>query len=91
MRGARLVSCKSAKDRTSMSVTAEQVELLHRWHELPEERADAVLDSMRRVGVRMHNTFQNVGKKGYAFNTLQRMFFPKSLRATADTTVRVQS
>ena len=51
----------------------------------------ATLTRRRRVGVRMHNTFQNVGKAGYAFNSMQRMLLPKSLRATADTTVRVQS
>ncbi|KAL1522600.1 hypothetical protein AB1Y20_017583 [Prymnesium parvum] len=91
MQAARIVSCKSAKDRTSMSVTSEQVDILRRWHQLPEEAAETVLDSMRRNGVRMHNTFQNVGKAGYAFNRLQRMLLPKSLRATADTTAKVQS
>ena len=84
--GGRIVSCKSAKDRTSMSVTAEQVALLRRRHELPESEAQPLLDAMRRDGVRMQNTFKNVGKAGYAFNALQRLL-PASLRAPKDTTV----
>ena len=82
-----IVSCKSAKDRTSMSVTAEQVALLRRRHELPETEAQPLLDAMRRDGVRMQNTFKNVGKAGYAFNALQRLLLPASLRAPKDTTV----
>ena len=85
--GGRIVSCKSAKDRTSMSVTAEQVALLRRRHELPETEAQPLLDAMRRDGVRMQNTFKNVGKAGYAFNALQRLLLPASLRAPKDTTV----
>ena len=85
--GGRIVSCKSAKDRTSMSVTAEQVALLRRRHELPKSEAQPLLDAMRRDGVRMQNTFKNVGKAGYAFNALQRLLLPASLRAPKDTTV----
>jgi len=70
-----------------MSVTAEQVALLRRRHELPETEAQPLLDAMRRDGVRMENTFKNVGKAGYAFNALQRMLLPASLRAPKDTTV----
>ena len=37
---------------------------------------------MRRDGVRMQNTFKNVGKAyTYAFNALQRLLLPASLRA----------
>ena len=46
-----------------------------------------LLDAMRRDGVRMQNTFKNVGKAGYAFNALQRLLLPASLRAPKDTTV----
>ena len=49
--------------------------------------AQPLLDAMRRDGVRMQNTFKNVGKAGYAFNALQRLLLPASLRAPKDTTV----
>ena len=61
--------------------------LLRRRHELPETEAQPLLDAMRRDGVRMQNTFKNVGKAGYAFNALQRLLLPASLRAPKDTTV----
>ena len=55
----------------------------------PASRSEAqpLLDAMRRDGVRMQNTFKNVGKAGYAFNALQRLLLPASLRAPKDTTV----
>ena len=53
--------------------------VVHAWSPL--------LDAMRRDGVRMQNTFKNVGKAGYAFNALQRLLLPASLRAPKDTTV----
>ena len=74
-----------------MSLTGEQVDILQRWHQLPEDVAEDILEEMRSTGVRMHNTFQNVGKAGYAFNALQRMLLPKNLRASSKTTVNVQS
>ena len=91
LRGVRIVSCKSAKDRTSMSVTAEQVAVLERWHHLDPGSAPALLDNFRRSGVRMYNTLQNVGKSGYAFNAFQRLLLPRMLRAAANTTVKAQS
>ena len=52
-----------------------------------DEVVASLLDAMRRDGVRMQNTFKNVGKAGYAFNALQRLLLPASLRAPKDTTV----
>jgi hypothetical protein len=86
MGGGRIISCKSGKDRTSMSVTAEQVTLLRRHHRLPAGEVSPMLEAMRRDGCRMENTLKNVGKRGYAFNALQRVLLPSSLRPDANTT-----
>lgn len=85
--GGRIISCKSGKDRTGMSVTAEQVSLLQQWHQCSAAGAQRLLDEMRRDGCRMENTRKNVGKRGYAFNGLQRALLPKGLRAAKDTTI----
>jgi hypothetical protein len=91
LRGGRIISCKSGKDRTSMSVTAEQVDVLERHHQLPPHMCQPMLDAMRCDGCRMENTRKNVGKSGYAFNRLQRLLLPRNLRPAAGTTARVQS
>ena len=46
--GLRLTSCKSAKDRSSMSVTLEEVRTLEREHCMKEEVFSRVLNSVRR-------------------------------------------
>ncbi|KAF9124131.1 Inositol polyphosphate 4-phosphatase type II [Mortierella sp. 14UC] len=63
-----VVSCKSAKDRTSMSVTLSQVNLLRMCHGLEVSNTDqrggdwkAILDAMRsEVGVRIKNVERNL-------------------------------
>ena len=50
LHGARITACKSAKDRTAMSVTLEQARLLHEYHKLRQDDVERVTDLMRRHG-----------------------------------------
>ena len=80
LHGARIVSCKSAKDRTSMSVTLEQARLLQEYHQLRESDVPRVTELMRRHGVRRLNAEKNIGQARYAFNTLQQALLPAEFR-----------
>ncbi|KNC48459.1 inositol polyphosphate 4-phosphatase type II alpha short isoform [Thecamonas trahens ATCC 50062] len=73
--GGRATCCKSAKDRTAMSVTLEHAFLLARHHGVSEDVVD-VADTMRAFGVRKDNVKLNTGKTGYAFNALQKRMLP---------------
>ncbi|KAH7492039.1 hypothetical protein KRP22_002385 [Phytophthora ramorum] len=78
--GGRVTVCKSAKDRTAMSVTLEQVRILQRHHDLPEHRVPATVSVMRSHGVRIENALKNTGKRQFAFNKLQRSLLPEDYR-----------
>ena len=48
MKGIRFTCCKSGKDRTGMSCTLEQVQILSREYDLAEHEYQRSLDAMRR-------------------------------------------
>uniref|UniRef100_M4BNL8 Inositol-3,4-bisphosphate 4-phosphatase n=1 Tax=Hyaloperonospora arabidopsidis (strain Emoy2) TaxID=559515 RepID=M4BNL8_HYAAE len=81
----RATSCKSAKDRTGMSVTLEQVRLLSENHGLPEEFVVRTVSTMRSNGVRLENALKNTGKRQYAFNSLQRSLLPDEYKCPEGT------
>jgi hypothetical protein len=79
MTGGRAVSCKSAKDRTSMSVTWEQGSLLEENHNVSSDQVNSAIRLMRVQGVRRYNVVKNTGKTIYAFNAFQRSMLPSVL------------
>nr|CCA18197.1 inositol3 putative [Albugo laibachii Nc14] len=83
--GGRATSCKSAKDRTGMSVTLEQGHILVANHGLPQHKLANAVSTMRSSGVRLENVFKNTHRYLYAFNALQRSMFPEKYRCPEGT------
>ncbi|KAI9183074.1 hypothetical protein H9P43_003991 [Blastocladiella emersonii ATCC 22665] len=76
----RFTSCKSAKDRTSMSVTLEQCFILQAAHLMSPGDFEGMLTAMRACGTRMRNVERNIGKPTYAFNAIQWNILPRLYR-----------
>ncbi|KNC47519.1 uncharacterized protein AMSG_02539 [Thecamonas trahens ATCC 50062] len=88
--GGRVTSCKSAKDRTSMSSTLEHARILASQYGANEVRATAAV--MRCYGVRRMNAELNAGKRAYAFNRFQALLLPSAYKPPKSATAsKVQS
>lgn len=81
LHGGRCTSCKSAKDRTAMSVTWEQARILKEYYGVSERDLPDIIKSMRAEGVRRFNVTKNTGGNKYAFNPLQNLLLPQEYRS----------
>jgi len=77
--GIRICSCKSAKDRTAMSLTLEEARLLFELHHVATQPMD-LANIMREHGTRLVNVNKNTGVPKYAFNMAQRKLLPEQYR-----------
>uniref|UniRef100_M4C4P3 THH1/TOM1/TOM3 domain-containing protein n=1 Tax=Hyaloperonospora arabidopsidis (strain Emoy2) TaxID=559515 RepID=M4C4P3_HYAAE len=83
--GGRVTMCKSAKDRTSMSITLEEANLLVRSHGLVADEVEVFTNLLRTHGVRRENARKNIGKAQYCFSALQNYMLPQDYQCPPGT------
>ena len=83
--GGRVTMCKSAKDRTSMSITLEEANLLVRSHGLLADDVETFTNLLRTYGVRRENARKNIGKAQYCFSALQNYMLPQDYQCPPGT------
>lgn len=76
----RVTSCKSGKDRTGMSVTLEQANILVKELDMDPQCFQQAIDAMRSQGTRIRNAEKNIGIAQFAFNALQVYTLPPLYR-----------
>lgn len=95
LNGIKVTCCKSAKDRTGMSVTLEEVRYTFKFLNLQKDMHShlfqTMLDTLRRDGTRIENVQKNIGAKKYAFNYLCLLTFPMEFRPPSGTYSNVES
>ncbi|KAL0585891.1 hypothetical protein ABG067_004425 [Albugo candida] len=80
---ARVICCKSGKDRTAMSVTMEQAQICQEKWDFVDMKS--LCAQMRSHGVRRRNVFLNTHSTKYAFNEMQRKMLPDCYKPPAGT------
>ena len=80
-----MTSYKSGKDRTGMSATLEQVNILSREFDLADNEYQRALDTMRSEGTRRRNCLKNIELDKYAFSSTQLSTFPRVYRPPVGT------